>query len=79
MPQQWARFPCPQCGKIVQENWGKCFFCGADLKAEKEKLAAQRRAAQAAPAQTQEQTSEIEPLPIPSRAGRRRSRASGRG
>ncbi len=45
MPQTWARFPCPKCGKIVQENWGKCLYCGADLKAEKEKLAAQRQAA----------------------------------
>ena len=46
MPQPWARFPCPQCGKIAQENWGpKCRYCGADLTAEREKLAAQRQAA----------------------------------
>ena len=29
----------------MQENWGKCLYCGADLKAEKEKLNAQRQAA----------------------------------
>ncbi len=43
MSQTWLRFPCPQCRKIVQENWRKCLYCGCDLSAEKEKLAARRQ------------------------------------
>jgi hypothetical protein len=43
MAQTWLRFPCPQCRKIVQENWRKCLYCGCDLSAEKEKLAARRQ------------------------------------
>jgi hypothetical protein len=43
MAQTWLRFPCPQCRKIVQENWRKCLYCGCDLSAEKEKQAARRQ------------------------------------
>jgi hypothetical protein len=39
MQPHWTRFPCPTCGKIVQQNWSKCLYCGSDLSAEKEKRA----------------------------------------
>ncbi len=44
MEQHWTRFPCPNCGKIVQQNWSKCLYCGSDLSAEKEKRASMAQA-----------------------------------
>ncbi len=68
MEQHWTRFPCPNCGKIVQQNWSKCLYCGSDLSAEKEKRASMAQAVPPAepPAAPAVEPPAVAPAQIPS-------------